>query len=155
VLRLRALLGSEFRLLSGDDVTAPHYLALGGDGCISVTSNVAPRLCRTMYSAFRQGQIAKAQELAAALARLTAALFRESNPAPVKYALSTMALMSPRVRLPLVEVRNETKVAIDNALAHLAADLPGGLVGASPQQTGEATAYECQRRRKPELVVSL
>ncbi len=89
-LRLRALVGSQFRLLSGDDATALAFFAQGGDGCISVTSNVAPGLCRAMHSAWTQGQIARAQQLALVIARLTAALFRESNPAPVKYALSVM-----------------------------------------------------------------
>jgi 4-hydroxy-tetrahydrodipicolinate synthase len=73
---------------SGDDATALAFFAQGGDGCISVTSNVAPGLCRAMHSAWAQGKIAQAQQLAAIAARLTAALSRESNPVPVKYALS-------------------------------------------------------------------
>jgi 4-hydroxy-tetrahydrodipicolinate synthase len=128
-LRLRALVGSEFRLLTGDDATAPAFLALGGNGCISVTSNLTPGLCRDLYLAVKQGQVARAQEIAQALAPLTAALFRESNPAPVKYALSAMNLMSPRLRLPLVEPRDATKVEIDWVLARLAAERPGCLIG--------------------------
>jgi 4-hydroxy-tetrahydrodipicolinate synthase len=119
VVRLRSLLGAQFRLLSGDDATAPAYIGHGGDGCISVTSNVAPGLCRAMYLALRQRQISRAQQLAAAVIRLTAALSSESNPVPVKYALSVMNMMSATVRLPLVELRNESKAQIDAALAQM------------------------------------
>jgi 4-hydroxy-tetrahydrodipicolinate synthase len=89
-LRLRRLVGADFRLLSGDDATALAFFAQGGDGCISVTSNVLPRLCRAMYLAWKHGELARAQQLAAPIARLTSVLFSESNPAPVKYALSAM-----------------------------------------------------------------
>ena len=94
-LRLRSLVGSEFRLLSADDATALAFFAQGGDGCISVTSNVVPGLCRAMYLASMRGQIAQAQQLAMAVARVTAALQRDSDPAPVKYALSTINIVSP------------------------------------------------------------
>ena len=87
--RLRSLVGADFRLLSGDDATALAFLALGGHGCISVTSNVAPGLCRNMFLECKQGQMSRAQRLAVPFAQLTAALFRESNPAPLKYALSS------------------------------------------------------------------
>ena len=63
-LRLRALLGAEFRLLSGDDTTVLGFIAQGGNGCISVTSNLAPGLCRNVYLALKRGQIAQAQRLA-------------------------------------------------------------------------------------------
>ena len=101
-LRLRARLGPDFCLTSGDDRTALAFMAQGGNGCISVTSNVAPGLCRDMYLALQRGHLAQAQQLAMVLERLTTALFRESNPAPVKYALSKLKIMSSRVRLPLV-----------------------------------------------------
>ena len=128
-LRLRALLGSEFRLLSGDDATALAFFAHGGDGCISVTSNVAPGLCRAMYSAWTQGEITRAQQLAAVLVRLTAALSRESHPVPVKYALSVMNLISPRVRLPLVELQSGTKADIEKVLARIAMEYSGYMIG--------------------------
>jgi 4-hydroxy-tetrahydrodipicolinate synthase len=128
-LRLRALLGSEFRLLSGDDATALAFFAHGGDGCISVTSNVAPGLCRAMYSAWIQGEITRAQQLAAVLVRLTAALSRESHPVPVKYALSVMNLISPRVRLPLVELQSGTKADIEKVLARIAMEYSGYMIG--------------------------
>ena len=108
-LRLRSLVGSEFRLLSADDATALAFFAQGGDGCISLASNVVPGLCRALYIAWTQGEIAQAQQLAAVAARVTAVLHRESDPAPVKYALSAMDLVLPRVRLPLVELSSESQ----------------------------------------------
>ena len=73
--RLRALLGSHFRLLSGDDATALPFLAQGGNGCISVTSNVVPGLCRNLFQAYRQGDTASAHRWALPVSKLTAALF--------------------------------------------------------------------------------
>jgi 4-hydroxy-tetrahydrodipicolinate synthase len=128
-LRLRSMVGSEFRLLSGDDATALGFTACGGDGCISVTSNVAPGLCRDMHSAWTQGQITHAQRLAAVVARLAAVLSRESDPAPVKYALSLMNLISPRVRLPLVALNSETKAEIARVLEQIGAKYSHQLIG--------------------------
>jgi 4-hydroxy-tetrahydrodipicolinate synthase len=117
--RLRSRVGKDFRLLSGDDATALPFLVQGGDGCISVTSNVAPGLCRNMYLAYRQGQMARAQRLSAEIAPVTSALFRESNPTPLKYALSLLDQMSPKVRLPLVEPTEQTKTELDAVMAQL------------------------------------
>jgi len=110
--RLRQQIGAEFRLLSGDDATSLGFLAQGGNGCISVTSNIAPGLCRTMFLAHRQGQIAHAQRLACLTGQLTAVLFRETSPTPLKYALSLLGLMSPAVRLPLVEPSEQTRAEV-------------------------------------------
>ena len=110
--RLRRQVGAEFRLLSGDDATALGFLAQGGNGCISVTSNIAPGLCRSMFLAHRQGQIAHAQRLACLTGQLTAVLFRETSPTPLKYALSLLGLMSPAVRLPLVEPSGATRAEV-------------------------------------------
>ena len=117
--RLRPRVGAAFRLLCGDDALALAYLAHGGDGCISVTSNVAPGLCRNMFLAWKQAQLARAQRLARPLAQLTAALFLESNPAPVKYALAFLGLMSPSVRLPLVELSDQSRAELDRVLARV------------------------------------
>jgi 4-hydroxy-tetrahydrodipicolinate synthase len=117
--RLRSRLGPGFRLMSGDDATALAFLALGGDGCISVTSNVAPRPCRDMYLSCKRGELGRAQRLDADLARLTTALFREASPAPLKYALSRLGLMSARLRLPLVEPTAQTTGELDAILADL------------------------------------
>ena len=153
-LRLRSLLGPEFRLLSGDDATALAFFAMGGDGCISVTSNVAPGLCRAMYSACKEGHSVQAQRLAALVAKLTAALFRESNPAPVKYALSSMQLMSPCVRLPLVELRNESKAEIDRILAQACVAYPGCMIGTVFGQRQNGIRSVAGMRQKPKLVLA-
>jgi 4-hydroxy-tetrahydrodipicolinate synthase len=114
--RLRPLIGQDFRLLSGDDATALGFIVQGGDGCISVTSNVAPGICRDMFLAWKQGSAARAQRLTLALAKLTAALFLESDPVPLKYALSLFGLALPKVRLPLVELSEQTKAAVASVL---------------------------------------
>jgi 4-hydroxy-tetrahydrodipicolinate synthase len=126
--RLRSLVGPDFRLLSGDDATALAFLAQGGDGCISVTSNVVPGLCRSMFLAYRQGQVLRAERLANPISRLTSALFRETSPVPLKYALSLLNLMLPRVRLPLVELTEQTKAELAVAIAQMRDDHPDYLI---------------------------
>ncbi len=118
-LRLRSLVGSEFRLLSGDDATALAFFAQGGDGCISVTSNLAPGLCRSMFLAYRQREMSTAQRLAAPIARLTAVLFRETSPVPLKHALSVFGLMSRRVRLPLVGLGEQAATELATVLVQV------------------------------------
>jgi 4-hydroxy-tetrahydrodipicolinate synthase len=153
-LRLRSLLGPEFRLLAGDDASALGFLAMGGDGCISVMSNVAPALCRVMYLASREGQLAQAQRLAAVAASLTAALSSESNPAPVKYALSLMKLMSPKVRLPLVELTAESKARIDAVLSQTCAGHPGYLIANTAERDRDIALCVSTARPRPKLVVA-
>jgi 4-hydroxy-tetrahydrodipicolinate synthase len=134
VARLRQRVGADFRLLSGDDATAPAFLAQGGDGCISVTANVAPGLCRTLYLQRRNPCSPRAQRLAQLHGRLAAALFIESNPGPAKYALSLLGLMSARLRLPLVEPMQATRQvvraavkAIDDGYSHDLIESTGAL----------------------------
>jgi 4-hydroxy-tetrahydrodipicolinate synthase len=127
--RLRSLAGPDFRLLSGDDALGLAFLAQGGDGCISVTSNVVPGLCRNMFLAWRQGSAARAQRLARPIGQLTAALFCETNPVALKYALSLFGLMSPRVRLPLVELSDQYKPGIAAILAGLCDTCPEAMIG--------------------------
>jgi 4-hydroxy-tetrahydrodipicolinate synthase len=117
--RLRPLVGSEFRLLSGDDATAPIFFAQGGNGSISVASNVAPDLCRRLFLAHRQQQNDEVQRLSLPLAQLTRILFCKPNPVPLKYALSLLGLMTQNVRLPLVELAPQTKTEVADALAEL------------------------------------
>ena len=117
--RLRALVGPDFRLLTGDDATALAFIAQGGNGCISVASNLVPGMCRNLFLACRQGQITSAQRWAVPIAKLTAVLFRETSPAPLKYALSLLGLMSAKVRLPLVEVTNATKAELTTTVARV------------------------------------
>jgi 4-hydroxy-tetrahydrodipicolinate synthase len=127
--RLRLLLGRDFRLLTGDDATALAFISQGGDGCISVTSNVAPGLCRNMFLACRQGQIVSAQRWAIPVTKLTAVLFRETNPAPLKYASSLLGLMLPKVRLPLVELTNETKTEVALVIQQVCEDYADHVIG--------------------------
>lgn len=98
--RLRALVGDDFRLLSGDDATAPAFVAQGGNGCISVTSNIAPRLCRELFDALTAGRLAEAHWLSKLFTALTDALSRTVNPIAIKYALSLFGLMSADVPFP-------------------------------------------------------
>jgi len=127
--RLRRMVPEHFRLLTGDDATALAFFAQGGDGCISVTSNVAPALCRSMFLWARRGSLVHAQRLSAAISRLTELLFKETNPAPVKYALSLFGLVEPNVRLPLVEASVSLRTEIDACLGALSIGYPDELVG--------------------------
>jgi 4-hydroxy-tetrahydrodipicolinate synthase len=133
VSRLRSRLGNDFRLMSGDDATALAFIAEGGNGCISVTSNVAPVLCRNMYLTCRHGQIANARRWEGPVAKLTAALFRETSPAPLKYALSLFSLMSPKVRLPLVALSEQNQAAVAAALSQVCEFHPGQLIATLSQ----------------------
>lgn len=110
--RLRALVRPGFRLLSGDDATAPAFLAHGGDGCISVTSNLIPQLCQDLYRCCAEGDLKAARALAVQISHLTAALLREPPSVSIKYALSLLELMTPHVRLPLIELSDTGKAAI-------------------------------------------
>ena len=135
--RLRPRVGEHFRLLSGDDATALAYFTQGGNGCISVTANLAPGLCRGMFLACRQGQIGRAQRLDEPVAQLTAMLFRESNPGPLKYALSLLGLMSPAVRLPLVQPSEDTQGEIRNALSQICHGYQAQMIGKYEEPTIE------------------
>ena len=115
-LRLRPLLPPGFRLLSGDDATALAFIANGGDGCISLISNVAPDLCQAIFSSCRQGRLQSARYLQSRLAPLTAALAKES-PAALKYALCLLGFMSPNTRLPIVELDDAAKAEVASAIA--------------------------------------
>jgi 4-hydroxy-tetrahydrodipicolinate synthase len=127
--RLRPLVGPDFRLLSGDDALGLAYLAQGGDGCISVTSNVAPGLCRNMFVVWKQGQLARAQRLARPIAQLTTALFLESNPVPLKHALSLFGLISPGVRLPLVELSGQSQAELARVLMRMCDEYSEYMIG--------------------------
>jgi 4-hydroxy-tetrahydrodipicolinate synthase len=118
LLRLRPLLPAGFRLLSGDDATALAFVANGGDGCISIVSNVAPGLCQAIFSNCRQGQPQTARYLQNRLASLTAALTRES-PAALKYALCLLGFMFPATRLPIVELGETAKAEVADAIAEI------------------------------------
>jgi 4-hydroxy-tetrahydrodipicolinate synthase len=117
-LRMRPLLPPRFRLMSGDDATALAFIATGGDGCISVISNVAPDLCRVIFAGCRQGRLQSARYLQHRLAPLTASLSRES-PAALKYALCLLGFMWPNTRLPIVELADAAKAEVASAIAEI------------------------------------
>ncbi len=117
-MRTRPQLPPRFRLLSGDDATALAFVSLGGDGCISSISNVAPGLCQAVFSSCRQGRLQSARYLQNRLARLTVALAKES-PAALKYALSLLGLMRPITRLPIVELAEPAKAEVARAIAEI------------------------------------
>ena len=110
---------NDFCYLSGEDGTALAYLAQGGHGCISVTANIAPKLCSDMHKYWREGNITKAQEINLKLSSLTNALFLESSPGPIKYAASLKGLCNSETRLPLVEINETTKKQIKKTLTEL------------------------------------
>jgi 4-hydroxy-tetrahydrodipicolinate synthase len=111
--------GKEFIQLSGNDDMALGFNAMGGVGCISVTANVAPRLCSDFQKAMREGRWPEALELQDRLLPLHKALFSDASPAPTKYALTRVRPGFPaELRLPLVEASDESKRAVDAALKH-------------------------------------
>ncbi len=114
----RAKLGPDFTLLSGEDATALGFNAHGGTGCISVTSNVAPKLSAQFQNACQQGNYTEALALQDKLIYLHKNLFIEPNPQGVKYAASRLNLCRNEFRLPLVPVAKSTEEAIDFALRH-------------------------------------
>jgi 4-hydroxy-tetrahydrodipicolinate synthase len=114
----RQAMGEDFVQLSGEDATALGFNAHGGCGCISVVSNVAPRLCADLQEATLSGDYAKALQLQDRLMPLHTSLFIETNPSPVKYALARLGLMTEDVRLPLLAVSDSTKATVDAALRH-------------------------------------
>jgi 4-hydroxy-tetrahydrodipicolinate synthase len=106
--RLRALCGESFLQMSGDDGTAAAYRAAGGDGCISVTANVAPALCSLLHRSWETGDLAAFVRARDRLAPLSDALFVESNPIPLKAALFILGLIEPELRLPLTAPSRNT-----------------------------------------------
>ena len=115
-LRMRIEIGHDFALLSGEDATAVAYLAQGGDGCISVTANVAPRLCSEMHEAWQKGEIGTVRQINERLIPLHDALFAETSPAPVKYAASLLGRCTAEVRQPLWATMHETQEKVQRAM---------------------------------------
>jgi 4-hydroxy-tetrahydrodipicolinate synthase len=123
---VRNIIGPDFCQLSGEDATALPFLAAGGHGCISVTGNVAPRLCSDMQRAWHERDFDTAYALQDQLLPLHQALFSETSPGPVKYAASLIAKSSSETRLPLCEIAEVTKkrvkIAMTEAGVHNLAD---------------------------------
>jgi len=107
-----------FIQLSGEDASAMGFMAQGGDGCISVTANVAPRLCGDMHDAWKKRDLDKVFELQDRLMPLHDALFCEASPAPTKYAASLLGLCSDEVRLPIVALSGKGRETVRAAMAH-------------------------------------
>lgn len=115
----RLAMGPDFNLLSGEDATALGFMAHGGHGCISVVSNIAPRLCAEFQKACLAGDYKTALTLQDRLMPLHDAMFCEANPGPVKYAASRLGLCEPDMRLPLVSITQASQRIVDAALANV------------------------------------
>ena len=115
-LHTRMACGPEFCQLSGEDHTAISYLAAGGHGCISVTANIAPRLCRQMHDAWADGRVKEAIAIQDRLVPVHDAMFCETSPGPVKYAASLLGRSSDLCRLPMAPVADSTKARVREAM---------------------------------------
>ena len=108
--------GADFIQLSGEDHTALAFLAAGGHGCISVTSNIAPRLCAEMHRAWREGRLADAMAIQDRLVPLHDALFSETSPGPVKHAAARLGFGTAHCRLPLGPIAEATARQVETAM---------------------------------------
>ncbi len=115
-LHTRAAIGPDFCQLSGEDHTALAFLAAGGHGCISVTANIAPRLCAEMHKAWAAGNIEEAIALQDRLVPVHDAMFCETSPGPVKYAASLLGKSSAFCRLPMAPVADSTRARVKAAM---------------------------------------
>jgi 4-hydroxy-tetrahydrodipicolinate synthase len=118
-LHTRRACGDDFCQLSGEDHTALSYNAAGGHGCISVTANVAPRLCGEMQTAWAEGRLKDAMTIQNRLVPLHDALFSETSPGPVKYAASLVGKTSERCRLPLAPLMEPTRARVKAAMSEV------------------------------------
>ncbi len=114
----REALGPDFNQLSGEDITCLGFMAHGGHGCISVTSNIAPRLCAEFQNACLKGDYATALKIQDKLAPLHVDLFVEANPAPAKYAGALMGKWEDELRLPLVKLSEKSQPVVRKAMVH-------------------------------------
>lgn len=115
--RTRTACGPDFDQLSGEDGTAIGHLAQGGIGCISVTANVAPKLCAEMHEAWQQGDIERAQQINERLMPLHDAMFCEPSPGPVKYGVSLLGFCRPETRLPMMPASEAAQKRVRDAMA--------------------------------------
>jgi 4-hydroxy-tetrahydrodipicolinate synthase len=118
-LHTRRACGADFCQLSGEDHTAIAFNAAGGVGCISVTANVAPRLCSAMQTAWMEGRVQEAMAIQNRLLLLHDSLFAETSPAPVKYAASLLGKTSARCRLPLAPLMEGTRAKVRAAMTEV------------------------------------
>lgn len=118
-LYTRRACGSGFCQLTGEDHTTVAFLAAGGDGCISVTANVAPRLCDEMHRAWQEGRVIEAMAIQDRLLPLHDAMFAETNPGPVKYAASLLGRTSAHCRLPMAPLAEATRAKVREAMTEV------------------------------------
>ena len=117
VTQLRQVCGKDFVLLSGDDLTAGEFMLRGGDGVISVTANVVPARMRALCDAARSGERIEAERIDGELGSLHRALFVESNPIPVKWAVEQLGFPAPGIRLPLTTLAREHRETLRSAMS--------------------------------------
>ena len=116
-LLTRTKIKKDFCYLSGEDGTALAYLIQGGNGCISVTANIAPKLCSELHNHWKNKEIDKALQINLKLAKIHYALFIESSPGPVKYAAELLNLCSAETRLPIAPIKDSTKLIIKKCMS--------------------------------------
>ena len=109
-------IGADFCQLSGEDGTAIPFLAAGGHGCISVTANIAPKMCADMQNAWAAGDVAGAKALQSKLMPVHGALFCETSPGPVKYAAGLLGICAGEARLPMTEIAEASKARVRGAI---------------------------------------
>ena len=118
-LLTRTKIHNNFCYLSGEDGTAFAYLAQGGNGCISVTANIAPKLCSELQNFWMNNEIKKALEINLLLAKIHHALFIESSPGPVKYAAELLGLCNSETRLPLSPIKESTRKLVKECMIEI------------------------------------
>ena len=109
----------DFCYLSGEDGTAFAFLAQGGHGCISVTANIAPKLCSNLQNYWKERKIDEAIKINFEMAKLHQALFCETSPGPVKYAAELLNICSSETRLPLAPIKESTKLMVKNCMKEI------------------------------------
>ena len=119
VSETRHVLGHGFAQLSGDDPTVVGFRAMGGVGSISVTSNIAPRLCADLHEACDRGDYSGALKINDMILPIYRAIFIETSPTPIKFALSLLGVCEPDVRLPLVKPLKKTQGLIASSIAEV------------------------------------
>ena len=118
-LHTRRACGADFIQLSGEDHTVLSFMAAGGHGCISVTANIAPKLCAQMHAAWAEGRLAEAMTIQDSLVPLHDAMFCEASPGPAKYGASLLGFTTPHVRLPLAPITQAAQTRVGDAMAAL------------------------------------
>ncbi|MGD9649795.1 MAG: 4-hydroxy-tetrahydrodipicolinate synthase [Dongiaceae bacterium] len=118
-LRTKLACGDKFIQLSGEDATVVPFLAQGGHGCISVTSNIVPDLCAELHNAWQNDECEKVEKINEKLLPLHQALFCETSPGPVKYAAELLGLCKATTRLPMWEIADGSKLKVREALQGL------------------------------------